>query len=121
MLCGLRGIVLFGNSKNHKLTYLSSQIQNITQQKYLQKQGWTMLSSAVVRYQLRFRLDVSNLAFSCYLQFQFSNQHLFGAGQAMNPLPSQILNVKCKFFFATVHIFDIDFQLNFCCGWTAVP
>ena len=27
------------------------------QQKYLQKQGWTLLSSAVVRYQLQFRLD----------------------------------------------------------------
>ena len=62
-----------------------------TQQKYLQKQGWTLLSSAVVLYQLQFRLDVINLAFSCYLQFQFFNQHLFWAGQAMNSMPSQIL------------------------------
>jgi hypothetical protein len=64
------------------------------QQKYLQKQGWTLLSLAVVRYQLQFRLDVSNLAFSCYLQFQFFNQHLFRAGRSMNPLPSQILVVR---------------------------
>ena len=61
------------------------------QQRYCFKQGWTLLSSAVVHYQLQFRLDVSNLAFSCYLQFQFFNQHLFRAGRSMNPLPSRIL------------------------------
>jgi hypothetical protein len=59
--------------------------------KVLQKQGWPLLSSAVVRYRLQFRLDVSNLAFICYLQFQFLNQHLFRAGRTMNSLPSQIL------------------------------
>ena len=77
--------------------FIANNVQRIkfrkvnAQQKYLQNQGWTSLSSAVVHYQLQFRLDVSNLAFCCYLQFQFFNQHLFRAGQAMNPLPSQIL------------------------------
>jgi len=61
------------------------------QQKYLQKQGLTLLPSAAVRYQLQFRLDVINLAFSCYLQIQVFNQHLFRAGRSMNLLPSQIL------------------------------
>ncbi len=59
---------------------------------HCQKSGRDIETSAVVRsYQLQFRLDVSNLAFSCYLQYQFFNQHLFRAGRAMNPLPSQIL------------------------------
>ncbi len=37
------------------------------EQKYLQKQGWTLLSSAVVLYQQWFQRTDIFLAFCCYL------------------------------------------------------
>jgi hypothetical protein len=36
-----------------------------------------------------YELDVSNLAFSSYLQFQFFNRLLFRAGRSMNAKPAQ--------------------------------
>jgi hypothetical protein len=54
------------------------------------KCGWTLAASvAGSLFGFGSRLDVGNLAFSCYLHFRFFNRFLFRAGRSMNATPAQ--------------------------------
>ena len=58
----------------------------------------TLLASAAVPYQLRFQLDVSNLALSCYLQLWFFNRLWLSAGRYKSPAIAKPFSVGCNFF-----------------------
>jgi hypothetical protein len=75
-----------------------------------QKSGLDIVTSAVNQYQLWFGAG----PFFIKLLFQF-NIFVFNLAsapgrRAMNPCPSPMQNVNCKFFFATEYILNIDFQ-----------
>ena len=55
--------------------------------------------SAMCKYHRRFRLDVQFSALVHNFIIIFSNGHLYRAGQAMNSLPSQILERYTQFYF----------------------
>jgi len=65
------------------------------QQKYCCKQGGTLLSSAAVRYQQRFRQDKHLWAFVCYLLLLIFIHQRLGADTAMNSLPAAIPDRVC--------------------------
>jgi hypothetical protein len=53
--------------------------------------GWDIETSAMCRYQQRFGLDIQFSALVPNFNFPFSNWQWFREGQAMNSLPSEIL------------------------------
>ncbi len=58
-------------------------------------------------------MDISNLAFCCYLQIQFFNQHLSRAGRSMNSLPSQILKRCMQTLKKSLFIISTFLSLTF--------
>ncbi len=68
------------------------------QQKYCCKVGRDVVTSAICKHQQRFEHDIQYSGFVFNFNNIFSIEHLYQAGQAMNSLPSQILNVSDKQF-----------------------